>query len=64
MSKVGIALFTRVNSFVEALINMVSELKKLLQGLKKLCKNAMVIPHSIRKLLANKQFYSDDEKHI
>ena len=34
-SWLGKALFTRVNSFVEALINMVCELK-LLQGLKKI----------------------------
>ena len=36
MSWLGIALFTRVNSFVEALINMVCELK-LCQGLTKNC---------------------------
>ena len=42
----------RVNSFVEALINMVCELK--LQGLKKLCKNYMVIRHFIKELFAKK----------
>ena len=41
----------RINSFVEALVNMVCELK-LLQGLKKLCKNEMLNRHPIKESLA------------
>ena len=40
-----------VKSFVEALINMVCELK-ITSGCKKMCKNFMVIRHSIKELLA------------
>ena len=42
---------TRVNSFVEILINMVCELK-ITSGSKKLSKISMVIRHSIKELLA------------
>ena len=49
MSWFGKALFTRVTSFVEALINMICELK-LLHTFKKLCENSMVIRHSVEKL--------------
>ena len=41
----------RVKSFVEALINMVCE-QKITSGCKKMCKNFMVIRHSIKELLA------------
>ena len=40
-----------VKSFVEALINMVCELK-ITSGCKTMCKNFMVIRHSIKELLA------------
>ena len=40
-----------VKYFVEALINMVCELK-ITSGCKKMCKNFMVIRHSIKELLA------------
>ena len=45
-----VAKCVRVNFFVGALINMVCELK-LLQGLKKLRKNFMVIRHCVKELL-------------
>ena len=51
-SWLGKALFKRVNSFVEALINMVYELK-VTSGFKKNCvKNFMVIRFSVEKLSA------------
>ena len=49
MLKVTICI--RENSFVEALINMVCELK-ITSGSKKLCKNSMVIRHCVEELLA------------
>ena len=52
MSYLEIALFTRVNSFVEALINIVCELKITSGCKKKMRKNFMVIRHSIKELLA------------
>ena len=39
-----------VKSFMEALINMVCKLK-ITSGCKKMCKNFMVIRHSIKELL-------------
>ena len=42
----------RVNSFVEALINMVYELKNTSGSKKKMCKNLMVIQRCVKKLLA------------
>ena len=42
----------RVNSSVEALINMAYELKNNSGSKKKLCTNFMVIQRSVRKLLA------------
>ena len=41
-----------VKSFVEALINMVCELKIMSGCKKKMCKNFMVVKHSIKELLA------------
>ena len=41
-----------VNSFVGALINMVSELKITSGSKKKLCKNFILIRHCIKELLA------------
>ena len=41
-----------VKFFVEALINMVCELKITSECKKKMCKNFMVIRHSIKELLA------------
>ena len=42
----------RVNSFVEALINMVCELKITSGAKKKMCKNFMVIRRCVKELLA------------
>ena len=43
---------TGVKSFVETIINMVCELKIMSECKKKMCKNFMVIRHSIKELLA------------
>ena len=52
MPWLGKALSTRVNSFVEVLINMVCEVKNTSWFKKKLCKNFMVIRHYVKELLA------------
>ena len=52
MSWLGIALFIRVNSFVESLINMECELKITSWFNFFFCKNSMVIRHSVKELLA------------
>ena len=57
MSWLGIALFTRVNSFVEVLIKMACKLKITLL-FKKMCKNSMVFRHSVKELLSEKQCYA------
>ena len=55
----------RLNSFVEALMNMVCELKITSGFKKKLCKNFMVIRHSVKQLFAKKkQCYAADEIYI
>ena len=46
----------RLNSFVEALINMVCELR-ITSWSKKLCKNFMVIRHCVKELLSKNMKY-------
>ena len=58
MSWLGIALFTGVNNFVEVLNNMECELKITSWFKKKLCKNYMVIRHSIKRVISEKQCYA------
>ena len=48
---------------MEALINMVCELKITSGCKKRICKNFMVIRHSIKELLAKKHGYAADEMH-
>ena len=53
-----------VKSFVEALINMVCELKITSGRKKKMCKNFMVIRYSIKELaISEKHGYAADEMH-
>ena len=58
MSWLGIALFTRVNFFVDVLINMVCELK-LLHGLNKNVKNFHGDPTFRLRVINGKQCYTD-----
>ena len=60
-----VSFFIRVNSFVEALINMICELKITSGSEKKTCKNCIVIRHSVKELLliSKKQCYGADEIH-
>ena len=54
-----IALFKRVNSFVEVLINMVCEIKNTSWNKKKFCRNFMVIQHCVKRVISEKQCYTD-----
>ena len=57
MSWLGKALFTRVNSFVEALVSMICELK-LLHSFKKIVQKFHGDPTFRLKVISEKQYYA------